>query len=97
VPLAPHAIHTDLGISASMHCSATVPFFIIHEYYRRSLPRGWCASSGRSDKEGYASLPQGPGLGVEIDEMVLADLARKPHPPEWPTRGRHRDGAIADY
>ena len=49
------------------------------------------------DKDGYASLPQGPGLGVEIDEMVLAEVAKRPHKPEWPTRGRLRDGAIADY
>ena len=49
------------------------------------------------DKDGYASLPQGPGLGVEIDEAKLDELAKKPHKAEWPTRGRLKDGSIADY
>jgi galactonate dehydratase len=49
------------------------------------------------DKDGYASLPQGPGLGIEIDEQKLEELSKRPHKPEWPTRGRLKDGSIADY
>src|SRR5581483_10246936 len=33
VPLAPHCTATFLGISASMHAIATVPYFLIHECY----------------------------------------------------------------
>jgi galactonate dehydratase len=97
VPLAPHAVTTELGISASLHATAAVPFFIIHEYYPQLSPAGLVRKNWSVDKDGYASLPQGPGLGVEIDEMVLAELARKPLRFEWPTRGRLRDGSIADY
>jgi galactonate dehydratase len=35
VPIAPHCVTTDLGATASLHCSAAIPFFLIHEYYRR--------------------------------------------------------------
>ena len=49
------------------------------------------------DKDGYASLPVGPGLGCEIDEAKLEELARNPSPPGWPTRGRLSDGSISDY
>jgi galactonate dehydratase len=49
------------------------------------------------DKDGYTSLPQGPGLGVEIDEAKLEELAKKPHKVEWPDRGRLKDGSISDY
>ncbi len=49
------------------------------------------------DNAGYASLPQGPGIGCEIDEVVLAEPAKKPSPPEWPTHGRLPDGSISDY
>lgn len=97
VPLAPHCVTTELGVSASLHATAAIPFFVIHEYYPQITPKGLVRKSWTVDKEGNASLPQGPGLGVEIDEMTLADLAKKPHRPEWPTRGRLRDGSIADY
>jgi galactonate dehydratase len=97
VQIAPHCVTTELGVTASLHASAAVPFFIIHEYYPQITPKGLVRKNWSVDKEGYASLPQGPGLGVAIDEMVLAELAKRPHRPEWPTRGRLRDGSIADY
>lgn len=97
VPLAPHAVTTELGVSASLHASAAVPFFVIHEYYPQITPAGLMKKSWSVDKDGYASLPQGPGLGVEIDEAKLEEIAKKPHKPEWPTRGRLKDGSIADY
>ncbi len=97
VPLAPHGVTTDLGVSASLHASAAVPFFLIHEYYPQITPAGLVKKTWSVDKDGYASLPQGPGLGVEIDEAKLEELAKKPHKAEWPTRGRLKDGSIADY
>ncbi len=97
VPLAPHCVTTELGVSASLHASASIPFFIVHEYYPQITPVGLVKKSWSVDKDGYASLPQGPGLGVEIDEAKLEELAKKPHKPEWPLRGRLKDGSIADY
>lgn len=97
VPLAPHCVTTDLGATASLHASASIPFFLIHEYYPSISPPGLVKKNWSIDKDGYASLPQGPGLGCEIDETLLAELAKKPSPPEWPTRGRLPDGSISDY
>ncbi|MBM3980687.1 MAG: mandelate racemase/muconate lactonizing enzyme family protein [Planctomycetes bacterium] len=97
VPLAPHAVTTELGVSASLHACAAVPFFIVHEYYPQITPAGLLKKNWTVDKDGYASLPQGPGLGVEVDEAKLEELAKKPHKPEWPDRGRLKDGSIADY
>lgn len=97
VPLAPHCVTTDLGASASIHCSMAVPLFLIHEYYPNISPAGLVRKSWSVDKDGYASLPEGPGLGCEIDEKVLAELAKNPVGPEWPTRGRLPDGSVADY
>ncbi len=97
IPIAPHCVTTDLGATASLHVSAAVAFFLIHEYYPSITPTGLVKKNWSIDKDGYASLPQGPGLGCEIDEAVLAELAKKPSPPEWPTRGRLPDGSIADY
>lgn len=97
VPLAPHCVTTDLGATASLHVSAAVPFFLIHEYYPSISPPGLVRKNWEIDKDGYASLPQGPGLGCEIDEAKLAELAKVPAKAEWPTRGRLPDGSISDY
>lgn len=96
-PLAPHCVTTELGVTASLHATAAVPFFIIHEYYPQITPEGLLRKKWTVDKDGYASLPEGPGLGVEVDEAKLAELAKKPHKAEWPTRGRLPDGSISDY
>jgi galactonate dehydratase len=98
VPLAPHCVTTDLGMTASLHASAAVPLFFIHEYYPNITPKGLIVDKGwEVDKEGYASLPTRPGIGCIIDEQRLAELAAQPIKPEWPTRGRLPDGSIADY
>jgi L-alanine-DL-glutamate epimerase-like enolase superfamily enzyme len=90
-------VTTDLGATASLHCSAAVPLFLIHEYYPSISPPGLVTKNWSIDKEGYASLPQWVGLCCEIDEAKLAEIAKTPSKPEWPTRGRNPDGSIADY
>jgi galactonate dehydratase len=97
VPIAPHCVTTDLGATASLHCSAAVPFFLIHEYYPSITPPGLVTKNWSIDKDGYASLPQGTGLCCEVNEAKLAELSQMPAKPEWPTRGRLPDGSIADY
>ena len=97
VPIAPHCVTTDLGATASLHCSAAVPLFLIHEYYPSITPPGLVKKNWSIDKDGYASLPEGTGLCCEINEKKLAELAKTPSKPEWPTRGRLPDGSISDY
>lgn len=98
VPLAPHCVTTNLGATASLHATAAIPFFLIHEYYASLSPPGLAHKHWEIDKDGNASLPEGPGLGVDVDERVLDELAKNPGRKwEWPTRGRLQDGSIADY
>jgi len=97
-PLAPHCTTTDLAVSASLHTIASVPMFLIHEYYPGITTPGLVKKAWSVDKDGYASLPQGPGLGVEIDEKVMEELVKKPQNKwNWPTHGRLEDGSISDY
>src|SRR6185369_4975440 len=74
VPLAPHCTCSELGVSASLHASFAVPFLLIHEMYLDGhlMPPGVAKKSFSVDDQGFASLPQGPGLGVEIDESMFA-------------------------
>ena len=99
VPLAPHCTTSPLGATASLHVAATVPFLVIHETAPGVLAWGeqFASKPWTVDKDGYASIPHGPGLGVEIDEQKLAQVAADPKMKfQWP-KIRLRDGSIADY
>jgi galactonate dehydratase len=99
VPIAPHCTMSYLGLTASLHVAASVPFFLIHEGYKNQLPEGIAHKTWEMDDEGYVSLPEGPGLGVAVDEGMAIAIGSDPshcRPFEWPDN-RHRDGAVADY
>ena len=50
------------------------------------MPAGVANKSWEQDKDGYASLPQGPGLGVEMDEGMIAKVNADPKKKfRWPT------------
>ena len=49
------------------------------------------------DANGYASLPEGPGLGVEMDEKAMAKVAADPKRRfRWP-HPTYADGSVRDY
>ena len=49
------------------------------------------------DDDGYASLPEGPGIGVEVDEAMLAKRAAEPDRTwKWPEYYK-KDGSVSDY
>jgi galactonate dehydratase len=99
VPLAPHCTASYLGIAASLHVAASIPFLLIHEFYPENQgfnPKGILQMPWQLDKEGYIGLPPGPGLGVQVNEKLLAEAAQKPQTYRWPG-AKLRDGSIADY
>lgn len=99
VPLAPHCTCSELGLTASMHVASSIPFFLIHEGYLDGhlMPPGVARKQWDVDKDGYASIPSGPGLGVEIDEVAAAKVAADPAKKfKWP-RVTAPDGSIRDY
>jgi galactonate dehydratase len=99
VPLAPHCTTSPLGATASLHVAASIPFLLIHETAPGVIQWGeqFARKNWSVDKDGYASLPSGPGLGVEIDEAAMAKVAANPGQRfVWPVQ-RLRDGSIADY
>jgi galactonate dehydratase len=99
VPLAPHCTMSQLGVSASLHVAASIPFLLIHEMYLDGhiMPDGVAKVAWRVDDKGFASLPDGPGLGVEIDESMFDKVNSDPKRKySWPVKTL-RDGAIRDY
>ncbi|MFN0021431.1 MAG: mandelate racemase/muconate lactonizing enzyme family protein [Pirellulaceae bacterium] len=99
VPIAPHCTATFLGIAASLHVVASIPLFLIHEFYPQNAgfnTPGLTRMHFELDKEGYIGLPPGPGLGVEVDEAKLQLEALKPQSYKWPG-ATLKDGSVADY
>jgi galactonate dehydratase len=99
VPLAPHNTCSELGLTAGLHAAAATPFFLIQEGYidGHIMPPGVARRSWEQDKDGYASLPQGPGLGVEMDEGKMAEVAADPNRKfKWPLP-KAPDGSVIDY
>jgi galactonate dehydratase len=99
VPLAPHCTAGFLGIAASLHVTASIPLFLIHEFYPENVgfnQKGITRMEWKLDKEGYIGLPPGPGLGVEVDEKKLEEEAKKPQTYKWPG-AKLKDGSVADY
>jgi galactonate dehydratase len=99
VPIAPHCTATFLGIAASLHVVSSIPLFLIHEFYPQNagfnVP-GLTRMAFELDAEGYIGLPPGPGLGVEVDEPLLQEEAKKPQSYRFPG-ATLKDGSVADY
>jgi galactonate dehydratase len=100
VPLAPHNTCSFLGLSASLHAAASIPLFLIQEGYTDGhiMPHEVVRKSWTVDRDGYATLPQGPGLGVEVDESQFAKVNAMPGKKfKWPTPTFPDDGSVRDY
>jgi galactonate dehydratase len=99
VPLAPHCTTSELGASASIHAAFAVPLFLIHECYLDGhiMPPGVAKKSWATDANGDALLPEGPGLGVEVDESMFEKVNADPNRKfRWP-QPTYEDGSVRDY
>lgn len=74
VAVSPHNYNSNtIGLAASLHLSACIPNFLILEYFYNFKNRSEEISTSRFDVEdGYISLPDGSGWGVEINEAALS-------------------------
>ncbi len=99
VPLAPHCTTSPLGATASLHVAASIPLLLIHVTSPGALALGepFAKKPWTVDKDGYASIPHGPGLGVDMDVKAMTKLAANPGVRfQWP-KITLRDGSAADY
>ena len=77
--------------------SASVPFFLIHEGYTHQMAEGVARKTWTMDDDGYVNLPEGPGLGVEMDETLAREVGEQDDRQfHWPDN-RLIDGSVADY
>lgn len=71
--VAPHNTGGQVSTAANLHVAATLPNFKIQEYFN-DFSEAWVKESAIGLPEvvdGYFALPQGPGLGVTLNEDVI--------------------------
>jgi galactonate dehydratase len=91
--VAPHNPYGPVNLAAAIQIDAAIPNFLIQEFVH--LGEGYLKQPFVV-RDGYIELPDGPGLGVEVDEDALADLALQPLPDVG--RWFHPDdGSVADW
>jgi len=67
--IAPHNMTSPITAIAAAHICATVPNFLALEYHSRNIPL-WSTmlGIGHPIEAGYITVPDGPGLGIELNE-----------------------------
>jgi galactonate dehydratase len=78
VLVAPHNVGGPVSTAACLHLAACMPNFTILEHFNDFAdPYVKAAAPGNPEVvEGSFALPQGPGLGVSLDEDVIAEHPR---------------------
>jgi gluconate/galactonate dehydratase len=83
VAVAPHCIASPIGTIATAHVATAVPNLLALEWHGMSVPF-WedmvSGSDGPIIQNGYIKVPDAPGLGVEINEEVAREYAKKGEP-----------------
>lgn len=71
--VAPHNVGGPVSTAAALHFAASTPNFKILEHFN-DFAEDWVkpAAPGNPEvQDGYFALPQGPGLGVKLDEELI--------------------------
>ncbi|MBT6544003.1 MAG: galactonate dehydratase [Rhodobacteraceae bacterium] len=103
IALAPHCPLGPIALAASLQVDAVCHNAFIQEqstgiHYNKGtdLMDYLTPESRFTLADGYIDIPQRPGLGITINEVFLAEQAKKGHQwraPIW----RHEDGSIAEW
>jgi galactonate dehydratase len=94
IDCAPHNPQSWVSTFASLHVDAATPNCVIQEHIAGPA---WQADLFRTEwrvEDGYAALPDRPGLGLDFDEE---EAARHPYTPDFRPEWRWEDGSVADW
>ena len=71
--IAPHYMASTVAGIAAVHICSTIPNFLALEYHSHNTPL-WGKMLDLKDpiRDGYMAVPDGPGLGIELDEKEIA-------------------------
>ena len=79
VPVAPHNVSSPLGMMAACHVLASIPNFLVFEFHARDVPwwEDLCVGEKPFIQNGYMTVSERPGIGVELDDEVARSLLRE--------------------
>jgi galactonate dehydratase len=79
IPIAPHNVGGPVSTAAALHVAAVVPNFKIQENFNDFGEDHVLASAPGNPEvvDGYFALPEGPGLGVILNEDLIAEHPRQ--------------------
>ena len=73
IPVAPHNPAGPVSTLAGVHAAATIRNFLILEWAFGEVPwRGELVRPAEIVEDGYIAVPDGAGLGIELDDVVAA-------------------------
>ncbi|HLV01289.1 MAG TPA: galactonate dehydratase [Acidobacteriota bacterium] len=90
--IAPHNPLGPISLAAGIQMAASIPNFLCQEQV--SLGEGYLKTPFEV-KDGYIDLPQGPGLGIELDDNQMAD--KSGHDWRNPETYDEFDGSVVDW
>jgi galactonate dehydratase len=75
MPFAPHNVSSPIGTMASAHVCASVPNFLVLEFHWLHRDYWTTIITDKEDiiKNGYITLSDRPGIGLELDEAVARE------------------------
>jgi galactonate dehydratase len=93
--VAPHNPNGPLALAVAVHFALATPNWIIQEAITNDVPwRDEVIETPLVIEDGNILPPEGPGLGIRINEQAAA---KYPFKPEAEQRYFHPDGSIADW
>lgn len=103
VAVAPHCPLGPLALASCLQLAGCTPNVVLQEmslgihYNQGHDLLSFCSDpSLLTPVDGALRIPDGPGLGIEIDELKVREAAQSPHRwrnPLW----RHADGSVAEW
>ncbi|NHE55474.1 galactonate dehydratase [Cyclobacterium plantarum] len=91
--IAPHNPMGPISLACGLHLAASIPNFLVQEQV--SLGNGYLKKPFNLQSDGTVLIPEGPGLGIELDEEALQDKIGH----DWanPESYDPRDGSVVDW
>jgi galactonate dehydratase len=93
VPIAPHNPMGHISLAVGLQLAASIPNFLVQEQV--TLGEGYLKNPFKLQKDGTVLIPKGPGLGVELDEALMADKIG--HDWKNPETYNALDGSVVDW
>jgi len=80
ISMAMHMAGSPVGLFASVHCAAAVENFLVLEHHDADTSYYDDLVEGVPKplvQDGYVHVPDGPGLGIELNEQAVKDALRR--------------------